>query len=288
MLIQLGLVSEAPEITFSELTQASAAVQKQISRDFTPIWDVDATLDAFATLPDVPVGYWPIIVRNDIGRPGVAGIHLDKDNQPLALVQFTNRWQLTVSHEVLEMLADPFGNRLIAGKSIHPEQGRVEYLVEVCDPSEDIQFGYPVNGVTVSDFYTPNFFDPVTSQGTRYSFTAAIPSPRTVLENGYLSWHDPVTDHWWQQTFFDATKTFRDLGIIPQTTESLREQVDRRTPRPEAIKGLPTDNKFLLAAAASVKTVRRSTSAKADAWHAQIEMLKERYQSVATGFSTGA
>ena len=288
MLMQLGLVSEAPEITFSELTQASAAVQKQISRDFTPIWNLNATLDAFATLADVPVGYWPIIVRNDIGRPGVAGIHLDKDNQPLALVQFTNRWQLTVSHEVLEMLADPFGNRLIAGKSIHPDQGRVEYLVEVCDPSEDIQFGYPVNGVTVSDFYTPNFFDPVTSQGTRYSFTAAIPSPRTVLENGYLSWHDPVTDHWWQQTFFDGTKTFSDLGIIPQTAESLREQVDRRTPRPEAIKGLPTDNKFLLAAAASVKTVRRSTSAKADSWHAQIQMLKERYQSVATGFSAGA
>jgi hypothetical protein len=288
MLIQLGLVSEAPEINFSDLTQASAAVQKQISRDFTPIWNVDATLDAFAALEDVPVGYWPIIVRNDIGQPGAAGIHLDKDGQPFALVQVTNRWQLTVSHEVLEMLADPFGSRLVAGKSIHPDQGRVEYLVEVCDPSEDIQFGYSVNGITVSDFYTPSFFDPVTSAGTRYSFTAAIPSPRTVLENGYLSWHDPVTDHWWQQTFFDGTKTFRDLGVIPKGAESLREQIDRLTPRPEVITGLPAENPFLLAAAASVRTVRRSTSAKADAWHAQIEVLKKKYQPGATGSAARA
>ena len=33
---------------------------------------------------------------------------------------------------------------------------------------------YPVNGVPVSDFYTPRYFEPVRTDGTRYSFTGEI------------------------------------------------------------------------------------------------------------------
>src|SRR5215211_688992 len=130
---QLALVSEVENISSSQLARVSAALQKQVMRDFRPIWNVLATVDSFPTLEDVPIGYWPIIIRDDIGFSGAAGIHLDKDGQPFALVQFSNTWSLTTSHEILEMLADPFGNRLIAGDSIKPDQGRVEYLLEVCD-----------------------------------------------------------------------------------------------------------------------------------------------------------
>jgi hypothetical protein len=91
-------------------------------------------VDAFPTLEDVPIGYWPILVQEDINTPGAAGVHLDKDGQPFALVQMSNSWSLTASHEMLEMLADPFGNRLVPGQSPKSRQGRVEFLVEVCDP----------------------------------------------------------------------------------------------------------------------------------------------------------
>jgi hypothetical protein len=64
-------------------------------------------------------------------------------------------WSVTASHECQEMLADPFGNRLVSGPSLAPDQGNVEYLVEVCDPVEDLGFAYLINGVLVSDFYTP-------------------------------------------------------------------------------------------------------------------------------------
>ena len=66
----------------------------------------------------------------------------------------------------------------------------------------------------VSDFYTPRFFDPVHSSAIRYSFTDAIKRPRQVLRGGYLSWHDPKTDHWWQQTWFGSRKEYRDLGVF--------------------------------------------------------------------------
>jgi hypothetical protein len=148
------------------------------------VWDVEATVDAFPRLEDVPLGYRPMMVRNDIGFPGAAGIHLDKDGQPFALIAMSDSWSLTASHELLEMLADPFGNRVVTGQSAHPDQGRVEFLVEVCDPSEAAEFGYTVNDIFMSDFYTPQFFDPVRADGARYSFTSAITEPRTILAGG--------------------------------------------------------------------------------------------------------
>ena len=77
-------------------------------------------MSGFAKLEDVPTDYWPVIIRDDIKTPGAAGVHEDKNGQPFALVQFSDAWSLTASHETLEMLADPFGNRLVAGRSPKP------------------------------------------------------------------------------------------------------------------------------------------------------------------------
>jgi hypothetical protein len=71
---------------------------------------------------------------------------------------------------------------------------RVDFLVEVCDPCEDAAFAYQVNGITVSDFYMPHFFDPLPAPNVRYSFSGAIAAPRTVLRGGYLTWHDPMDE----------------------------------------------------------------------------------------------
>jgi hypothetical protein len=230
---QVAIVSEVSGISLSELTRVSAALQKQVTQDFGPIWDVTGTVDPFNKLEDVPIGYWPIIVRDDIGVSGAAGVHEDKNGQPYALVTAGSGWALTASHETLEMLADPFGNRVVAGDSPKPGQGRVEFLVEVCDPSEAAQFGYQVNGITLSDFYTPQFFDAVQGAGVRYSFTGKITGPRQVLDGGYLSWHDPVSDHWWQLRNFGAPD-FADLGVLTSSKGSMRSQVDGQTQGPLA------------------------------------------------------
>jgi hypothetical protein len=170
-----------------------------------------------------------MIVQEDIGVKDAAGIHLDKDGQPYALISAGNSWSLTASHETLEMLADPFGNRVIAGPSLIKKQGRVSYLVEVSDPSEAAEFAYTINDILVSDFYTPSYFDPVTATGVRYSFTGAITEPRQVLKDGYLSWHEPVSDHWFQANFFGAKLEFEDIGLIDASKGSLRSQIDART-----------------------------------------------------------
>ncbi len=271
LLAQVALVSEIREISASELTSVAAALQKQVTRDFSPIWGVPSTVDAFTRLEDVPIGYWPIIVSKNIHDPGAAGVHLDKHGQPFSLVQYSQSWSLTVSHECLEMLVDPFGNRVIAGQSPMENQGRVEFLVEACDPCEGSGYAYTVNGVLVSDFITPHFFDPVASASVRYSFTGAIQSPRDVLSGGYLSWHDPITDHWWQVIFFGANKEFKDLGVMELKARSLRETIDKMTPRPELVQGLAADNKQLVATRAKQKAISQATKARAQAWRSLIE-----------------
>ena len=160
----LGLVTESNRVSRADMMKVSAALQKQASRDLQPIWDVNSTVDPFDSLDDVPDGYWPMIIMDDIGQDGASGIHLDRDGQPFALITADSDvdvWSLTASHEMCEMLVDPFGKRQVTGDSPKTGQGRVSFLVEVCDPSEATDFAYSVNGVLVSDFYTPHFFDPV-------------------------------------------------------------------------------------------------------------------------------
>ncbi len=70
LLRQLALVSESNQIPRGDVLKVSAAIQKQASRDLAPVWEISATCDTFDKLEDVPAGYWPIIVRDDIGTPG--------------------------------------------------------------------------------------------------------------------------------------------------------------------------------------------------------------------------
>jgi hypothetical protein len=274
----LALVSEVDGHDPSDVARVAAALQRQAARDFGPIWQVSATVDAFPRLEDVPVGYWPMIVETDINTPGAAGVHEDKNGQPFALIAMSDSWSLTASHEMLEMLADPFGKRIIAGKSPKRGQGRVEFLVEVCDPCEAEEFAYTVNDVLVSDFYTPRFFEPRQVDGVRYSFTGALKAPRVILRGGYISWHDPVSDHWWQQIWFGERKQFRDLGVFDATAGSLRAWVDAQTDHPGIDQGLRKSAPALKAAVAVGKETADSAASKAGLWREQIAAIKKSKQ----------
>ena len=76
LLAQVAIVSESPAVQLPEVARVSAALQKQVVRDLEPYWDVRATVDPFDKLEDVPAGYWPVLLRDDIERDG-AGVHCD-------------------------------------------------------------------------------------------------------------------------------------------------------------------------------------------------------------------
>lgn len=215
--VQIALISDTPDVSFGELSQVSAAIQKQLSRDFGPIWNVSATVDCFDGLASVPSGYWIVHVTSDLGPND--GIHRTEDGTPMALVGSGEGWSVSASHEILEIIIDPFEGRFASAQSPMGGQGRVDFLVEVCDPCQAATFAYPVNGKSVSDFITPNYFDPITNSSVRYSFTGALRRPLEVLPGGYLTWHDPVSGHSYQQTFFGEVPVFDDLGTTPPPLE---------------------------------------------------------------------
>jgi hypothetical protein len=281
LLAQIALVPEDDDvgITMSNLTRVAAALQKQVTRDFGPLWERDATVDAFERFEDVPIGYWPIIISTTM--PDFAlGYHSDDQGQPFSIVKLTPNWSLTASHECLEMLADPFGNRLVPSFSLKPDQGRVSYLVEVCDPCESVDFAYTSNGVLVSDFYTPDFFDPKETSGARYDFVGKIEHPRQVLEGGSISWHDPRTDEWWQQQFFGDQPEFVNLGKLTGV-RNIREAIDRKIRekniRPEVV-GLPQTEKHLKRAQQDWSRVEQSSSRRAEMLRGKMRELKEERQ----------
>ena len=280
---QVALVSESPSVSFGDLTQVAAALQKQVTRDFGPIWQVNGTVDAFDRLESVPIDYWPVILMDDIQEPGAAGYHTDDQGQPFALVQVDDSWPLTVSHEALEMLADPFGNRTIAGA---PPPGspapvnslkRVSYLVEVCDPCEAAQFGYTVNGILLSDFITHHYYDRK-KKSVDYSFEGNIPAPHQVLEGGYVSFGNPVDNHWYQIIVVNGVEQLRDLGVISTSSgKSLREIVDskvRVAKKEEHYRTKPAVAAKAAAAGAGLSPFADTTKGKAQSLRKFVKGLK--------------
>jgi hypothetical protein len=272
MVKHVALVSLVKEITPGQLSRAAAALQRQVVRDFGPIWEIRATVHAFPSLKDVPLGYWPILIQETLDNPTAGGYHKTEHGQPLSLVRYAEDWALTCSHELLEMLADPSGDRTFPGRSPAPGQGRVEFLVEVCDPSEDGQFAYTVNGVTVSDFYTPHYFDPVRNPSVRYSFTGAIDEPRKVLPGGYLSWLEPQSRHVWQETWFEGDQpVFVDLSA--PKGRSLREFADSQVPVTNFVEGLPEDDPRRAGARAESAEMKAAGEANASNLMEEIDRL---------------
>jgi hypothetical protein len=271
----VALVSETRSTHTRDLTRVAAAIQKQVIRDFAPLWGVAATVNAFTSLDDVPPDYLPVIIEDDINVRGAAGVHLDRHGQVFALVQVSPSWPLTASHEILEMLADPTTNRLVAGQSPKRDQGRVLFLVEACDPCEAAEFAYTVNGITVSDFITPHYEDPMAVTGVRYSFRGNVTAPHTVLKGGYVSWIDPVDHHVWQLQFFGPHEEFHDLSVeFGEVSGSLRSWIDRHTLVPELTEGLPADHQVVRQSTELQAQDDRSSAARAVDLREQIQALR--------------
>lgn len=260
LLSHVALVSVTNRVRFDDVARVSAALQKQVLRDFGPIWGIEATVDAFARVEDIPVDYWKVfVIDGDTGSQ-----HTFRSNQPYALAASGRSWSLLASHEVLEMLADPFAQRMVAGQSPMGGQGRVEFLVEVCDPCQNEAFAYTINGLLVSDFYTPNYFDPVEASGVRYSFRGEIRAPRQVLKGGYLTWREPTSGNWFQETRNKQSKAvFKALGQIAIGATGARGAIDRLTPSTSALANLSAASAVMKRATRARREAERAAAATA-------------------------
>jgi hypothetical protein len=233
--VQVGLVDTTGEIDTELLQSVATALNIQVTRDLPQFWPVQASVQYLPNAKKIPAGVWPVKLVKSL-PPDEGGFHLDKHNQPYAEVIATpgdDSWSIDASHETIEMLVDPSGNRMqssiaiaIVGKAIDDGTGQFNYLVEACDPCEANNYGYEIQGVLVSDFITPHFYDPVTASGTRYSFTGAVTKPREILSGGYISFVNQETDEWQQILYLGSAPDLKTLGPATGDKRSIREWID--------------------------------------------------------------
>lgn len=183
-------------ITDDQVRAYVAAQQTQIDRDFQPVWNLRDECVFFPTGSTPPATAWQVLFLDHSDTDGALGYHTD-DGTPQAKVFVADAplWTVTASHETLEMLADPF-----CTKTVMAEQNGVTWLyaLEVCDAPEDDQFAYSIDGVQLSDFVLPSWFD---LQGKApFSFRNTLTAPLTLAEGGYIARREtsPTAGAWTQ------------------------------------------------------------------------------------------
>lgn len=162
-----------------------SALQRQVCIDFRAYWNLECQLTYLAKGEKLIDGWWQIVVLDDPDQAGVLGYHeLTSDGTPLGKVfagldlRAGSSWTVTFSHELLEMLADPWLNWCAQGVD-----GRV-YALEVCDAVEADRLGYMIDNVLVSDFVTPAWFEH--TRADRVDFKRRISRPLELGKGGYI------------------------------------------------------------------------------------------------------
>jgi hypothetical protein len=202
---QISVINESTVVTNAEVTPVVAALQQQVTNDFRPIWGIDAELTIIPQGTQPPTGTWWLVILDDSDQAGALGYHdLTPDGMPIGKVfaasdlKFGASWSVTASHELLEMLADPNINLTVFVQNANTT-GTL-YAYEVCDACEDDSFGYQINGVTLSDFVYPSWFESFRAQGSvQFDRMNRIQSPLELLSGGYIGVFNVADGSGWQQ-----------------------------------------------------------------------------------------
>ncbi len=202
---QIAIINASTVVTDVAAAAAVAALQTQVTRDFFPIWGVQAQLTFVAKGHTAPTNYWQLAILDNSDQAGALGYHdITNTGLPLGKIfaktdqQYGLSWTVTASHELLEMLADPWVNLTVFDQST-ATRGRL-YSYEVCDACEDDSLGYKINNVLLSDFVFPAWFEGWRAHAsTKFDFGNHIHDPFALLPGGYISFFDVSRGTGWQQ-----------------------------------------------------------------------------------------
>ena len=202
--IKVAIVNESTVLKDADVQAIIPALQKQVTRDFAPIWGVDAAI-AFVPQGQQPApDAWWLVLLDNTDQAGTLGYHdLSNHGLPLGKVFAKGdidkglKWTVTASHELLELLVDPAINLTVIDQ---PDTGGGKlYPYEVCDPCEDEKYGYDIDGVTVADFVFPTWFEPFNKLGAQYDFQNRIQKPFQVLPGGFIGVYELGGGSGWHQ-----------------------------------------------------------------------------------------
>lgn len=198
----IALINETTVLADREITPVKDALAIYINRDINQYHGVTAWLIQILKGQPVPPAVWRIVLRDTSDDPTAEGYHLvTPDGFPIAYsFPKTNMldkvdWRTVLSHEAGEFRVDPWANDCAPGVI----NGKVVFRSkEIADPCEDDSFAYSINGIPMSDFVTPKYFEDESQSGP-YDFMGHISKPGQLLTNGYQSYFDVQKNQWIDQ-----------------------------------------------------------------------------------------
>jgi hypothetical protein len=215
--MKVAITNISTVVSDADVQLAIAALQIQVTKDFLPIWDLGAELFFLPKTQKPDMGVAQLIVADTSDQAGALGYHeLTVNGDPIGYcfaksdIDDGTKWSITLSHELLEMLADPGINQVA---EVDNQDGSITfYAYEVCDACEGDQYGYVIkhpddtpmefsdgSQIYVSDFVTPEFFMSPAPPNVAFDVRGQIQVPLQILPDGYLSVLQVKNSAGWQQ-----------------------------------------------------------------------------------------
>lgn len=228
----IAIIDLSGNIPFTQLQAVTAAVQKQIDLHASPNWlDVEnkplsANLVVYRSMAEVPNGAWPVTIENNIEPTSqtattqlasmskfysatLYGYHLVNNGTPYARLLYTSSYSKVLSHELLEMLVNPFLDRYIGIEIYSETPGEEKVIQEIADPVQTTT--YQIDGIEVSNFIFPAWYHVTKISGEKYDYLGLITEPKGILDGGYKSFLSR-TGEWWQTFKTDNVLLYNKLG----------------------------------------------------------------------------
>lgn len=194
--MRIAVIHKSETVSRAEVAQWVAACQIQLTRDFAPVWGYGAEVYLLPQGERAPDSDWQMFIADHAEGEGYLGYH-DRDStgwpRGFVYVETTKanggKPSVTFSHEVLEMVLDPW----LWAAAVTPNPKMQAVSVEACDAVEADE--YEINSIAVSNFVLPAWFD---EQGQApFDFLRKLKAPFTLTPGGYViawtarkGWHD--------------------------------------------------------------------------------------------------
>lgn len=213
--INIDIINESTVVTDAQVKELVDALQVQVDRDFGPIWGIGANLNAVAKGQTANPNNWWLCVLDSSDMSGALGYHdLTETGKPLGKsfakddLKYGLSWTVTVSHELLEMILDPYINDVIFAQTT--DTAGTLFSKEVCDAVEDDSFGYMIGNVLVSDFQLPAWFESNRApNSTQFSFKNNVHAPFALAKGGYIGAFDVTNGKGWTQITAEESPSYR-------------------------------------------------------------------------------
>jgi len=228
------------KLTDEEVQRAIRAVNGQIGDDLAPYWSLGATLRLEGKSTSTPQKQAPADMRGDAviylwdktDVPNALGYH-DANNRgiPFGFVftelseQLGENWTVTLSHEALELIADPEVNLLVAGPNPTNPNATVFFWYEICDAVQAET--YQVDGIQVSNFLLPLYFTSGEETTGRNDFLGRAHNGKTLASfgvnpGGYVGFFNPATGQTETYTARGDTLAVKRLEVRARAREARR------------------------------------------------------------------